>query len=66
VKRARTIADSLLARALLASFVAYMYLSPWCFPYGIKAVQRIKSGTAIFVGAPAYLVYKFVFVIFNR
>ena len=36
------------------------------FPIGIRASQRIKLGRAILVGVPAYIVYQFIFVIFNR
>jgi hypothetical protein len=36
------------------------------FPIGIRAAQRIKLGPAILVGVPAYIVYQFIFVIFNR
>jgi hypothetical protein len=36
------------------------------FPKAIGSAQRIRRGPAIFVGVLAYLVYQFVFVIFNR
>jgi hypothetical protein len=36
------------------------------FPKAIGAAQRIRRGPGVFVGVLAYLVYQFVFVIFNR
>ena len=51
---------------LLLMFKDWGLMVPGAFPCGIKVVQRIKSGADIFGGVPAYLVYKFVLVIFNR
>jgi len=36
------------------------------FPIGIRAAQRLKRGPAILVGIPAFIVYQFIFLIFNR
>jgi hypothetical protein len=36
------------------------------FPTGIRAAQRIKLRPAILVGIPAFIVYQFIFLIFNR
>jgi hypothetical protein len=36
------------------------------FSKGIGAAQRLRRGPAIFVGVTAFLVYQFVFLIFNR
>jgi hypothetical protein len=36
------------------------------FPTGIRAAQRIKLGPAILIGVSAYIVYQFIFLIFNR
>jgi hypothetical protein len=36
------------------------------FPKAAGASQRIKTGPAIFIGVLSYLVYQFVFLIFNR
>jgi len=46
----------------LVYFAWYMLL----FSKGISASQRIRRGPAIFVGVTAFLVYQFVFLIFNR
>jgi hypothetical protein len=36
------------------------------FPIAIRAAQRIKLWQAILVGLPAFIVYQFLFLIFNR
>ena len=36
------------------------------FPKGVGAAQRLRTGPAVAVGLSAYVVYQFVFVIFNR
>ncbi len=45
-----------------AYFIWYMVL----FSKGTGAAQRLRRGPAIFVGITSFIVYQFVFVIFNR
>lgn len=44
------------------SFILFLVL----FPKAIGAAQRIRRGPAILIGVLAFVVYQFVFVIFNR
>jgi hypothetical protein len=46
----------------LVYFAWYMLL----FSKGIRSAQRLQRGPAIFVGITAFIVYQFVFLIFNR
>ena len=45
---------------------AYLVLFIVYFSKGIKAAQRIRRGPAIFVGTTAFIVYQFIFFVFNR
>jgi hypothetical protein len=44
----------------------YFVWYPLLFSKGIGASQRMRRGPAIFVGITAFIVYQFVFLIFNR
>jgi hypothetical protein len=46
----------------LVYFVWYMLL----FSKGVRSAQRLQRGPAIFVGITSFIVYQFVFLIFNR
>ena len=47
-------------------FAVYFVWYPLLFSKGIGAAQRIRRGPSIFVGVTAFIVYQFIFLIFNR